>query len=100
MLELCVDFLQKAHELDLPYSVRDGINALRYTLKLRHQDKTVSSDQIFNKAITQILVEEALDLESLAERKRLSGEQLHSMNLGDFFFSDDNTLNPDTDEDL
>ena len=25
MLEMCIDFLQKAHELDLPYSVRDGI---------------------------------------------------------------------------
>ena len=72
---------------------------MRYTLKLRHLDENVPTQQIFKQAITQILGEEALDLESLAARKKLSGENLHSMNLGDFFFSDDDNLNPDNDED-
>ena len=100
MLDNCVEFLQKAHSLDLPYSVRDGINAMRYTLKLKMADSTADTNLLFKQAISQILGEEALDMESLAGRRKLSGEHLPSMNLGDFFFPDDDTLNPDTDEDL
>ena len=98
-LELCVDFLQKAHGLDLPYSVRDGINALRYTAKLKHADATADTTALFQNAIAQILGSDALDLESLAAKRKLSGEHIPSMNLGDFFFSEDNDLNPDSNED-
>jgi MoxR-like ATPase len=98
-LELCVNYLQKAHSLDLPYSVRDGINALRYTAKLRHADPSLDTSDVFKKAIVQILGDEALDLDNLAEKRQLSGEHIPSMNLGDFFFSEDNDLNPDYNED-
>ena len=33
ILEYVVDFLQKAHEMEERYSVRDGINIARYALK-------------------------------------------------------------------
>ncbi len=98
-LELCVDYLQKAHSLDLPYSVRDGINALRYTAKLKHADPSLDTSDVFRKAIVQILGDEALDLDRLAAKRQLSGEHIPSMNLGDFFFSEDNDLNPDYNED-
>ncbi len=98
VLDLCIDFLQKAHNLDLPYSIRDGLNVMRYSLKLSQADKKVQSEKIFRQAITQILGEEALDLENLAATRKLSGENLPSMNLGDFFFTDDDQLNPDSDE--
>lgn len=98
-LELCVDYLQKAHSLDLPYSVRDGINALRYTAKLKHADPSLDTSDIFKKTIVQILGDEALDLDSLAAKRQSSGEHIPSMNLGDFFFSEDNDLNPDYNED-
>jgi MoxR-like ATPase len=98
-LELCLDYLQKAHSLDLPYSVRDGINALRYTAKLKHADSSLDTSDVFKKAIVQILGNEALDLDNLAAKRQLSGEHIPSMNLGDFFFSDDNDLNPDYNED-
>lgn len=98
-LELCVDYLQKAHSLDLPYSVRDGINALRYTAKLRHADPSLDTSDVFKKAIVQILGDEALDLDNLAAKRQSSGEHIPSMNLGDFFFSEDNDLNPDYNED-
>jgi MoxR-like ATPase len=98
-LELCVDYLQKAHSLDLPYSVRDGINALRYTAKLKHADPSLDTSDVFKKAILQILGDEALDLDNLAAKRQLSGEHIPSMNLGDFFFSEDNDLNPDYNED-
>jgi len=98
-LDLCLDYLQKAHALDLPYSVRDGINALRYTAKLKHVDPSLDTSDVFRKAIMQILGEEALDLDNLAAKRQLSGEHIPSMNLGDFFFSEDNDLNPDFNED-
>jgi MoxR-like ATPase len=98
-LDLCLDYLQKAHALDLPYSVRDGINALRYTAKLKHADPSLDTTDVFRKAIMQILGEEALDLDNLASKRQLSGEHIPSMNLGDFFFSEDNDLNPDFNED-
>lgn len=98
-LELCVNYLQKAHSLDLPYSVRDGINALRYTAKLKHADPSLDTSDVFKKAIVQILGDEALDLDNVAAKRQLSGEHIPSMNLGDFFFSEDNDLNPDYNED-
>jgi hypothetical protein len=101
VLDICVDFLQKAHGLDLPYSVRDGINAIRYTLKKKGLDapKDASKDDsvLFEDSIRQILGEEALDLESLAAKRRQSGEHLPNMSLGDFFFPGDEDLNPDAD---
>jgi len=99
LLQMCVDFLQKAHNLDLPYSVRDGISALRYSLKLKNSDDSIDSEQLFRNAVVQVLGEDALDMESLAAKRKLSGEHLPSMNLGDFFFSDDDSLNPDSTED-
>ncbi|HMA63750.1 MAG TPA: hypothetical protein VKO63_01085, partial [Chitinispirillaceae bacterium] len=98
-LALCVDYLQKAHSLDLPYSVRDGINALRYTAKLKHADPSLDTSDVFKKAIVQILGDEALDLDNIAAKRQMSGEHIPSMNLGDFFFSEDNDLNPDYNED-
>jgi MoxR-like ATPase len=98
ILDMCVDYLQQAHRLDLPYSIRDGLNAVRYTLKLKEADRTAAGDALFKTALIQILGDEALDLEKLAARRRLSGEQLPSMDLGDFFFGNDSKLNPDADE--
>jgi MoxR-like ATPase len=113
VLDICVEFLQKAHGLDLPYSVRDGINAIRYTLKkkesfgkpLGSSEKAPStrvsdSATLFADSIRQILGEEALDLESLAAKRRLSGQHIPNMNLGDFFFPDQEDLNPDADTDI
>jgi MoxR-like ATPase len=95
ILDLCIDYLQLAHRLDLPYSVRDGLNAMRYALKLKASDKTADTALLFRNAIRQILGDEALDLEKLAARRKLSGEQAPGMNLGDYFFGDDPELNPD-----
>ncbi|MBD3392196.1 MAG: AAA domain-containing protein [Chitinivibrionales bacterium] len=99
VLGMCVDFLQRAHALDLPYSVRDGINAIRYTLKQRASSPEQPAGGLFENAIRQILGDEALDLDSLVAKRRSSGENLPSMNLGDFFFPNDDPLNPDAPED-
>ena len=47
ILDLCIEFLQKAHRLDLPYSIRDGINIMRYSLKLGRQ-KGISKQRRFS----------------------------------------------------
>jgi hypothetical protein len=96
---MCLDFLQKAHGLDLPYSVRDGINALRYAAKMKQADPNAEMSMLFRNAISQILGSDALDLDSLAAKRKTAGEHIPTMNLGDFFFNDDSDLNPDLNED-
>lgn len=98
MLALTVDFLQRAHELRLDFSTRDGINLLRYAIKRLAQDPKhpVSKDAIWREALERCLGSEALDLEELGRRKRrtLGGSGV-PMGMGDFFFSNSDPLHPD-----
>ncbi|NOX56918.1 MAG: AAA domain-containing protein [Planctomycetes bacterium] len=103
LLDLTVEFLQQAHELKLDFSTRDGINVLRYALKRAAQapDHPLSKDRVWREALQSCLGEEALDLDSLAQRKKEAlGGSVIPMGLGDFFFPPDDPLHPDTvDED-
>lgn len=97
-LLLTVEFLQKAHQLDLSFSVRDGIHLLQYALKRLAQDPShpMSRDDMWREALIKVVGEEALDLESLSrQRKRAIGEQSLPRGLGDFFFEQDDPLHPD-----
>ena len=101
LLKMTVDFLQKSHQLDLEFSPRDGIHILQYALKRLSQetDHPISKDEIWKEAISKVLGEDAIDLDSLAARnnRSLQDERL-PMGLGDFFFNDDNPLHPDSDK--
>ena len=102
MLEMTVDFLQRAHELKLDFSPRDGINLLRVAMKRLAQDPDhpVSKDQAWREALEKCLGEEALDLENLAQqRQQTLGGQMLPMGLGDFFFNPEDPLHPDFEED-
>ena len=102
MLSLTVDFLQSAHELKLDYSTRDGINLLRYAMKRLAQDHKhpLSKGAALREALERCLGDDALDLHSAAQRKRRSlGEANVPLGLGDFFFSQDDPLHPDREED-
>ncbi len=98
ILNLTVEFLQKAHQLDLPFSVRDGIHVVQYALKRMAQDPThpLAHDQAWHEALLKVLGDEALDLEGLAKRRSqaLGGQGL-PRGLGDFFFEEDHPLHPD-----
>jgi MoxR-like ATPase len=98
LLNLTVDFLQKAHQLDLLFSVRDGIHIVQYALKRMAQDPThpLARDAAWREALTKVLGEEALDLDGLAKRRShaLGGQGLPK-GLGDFFFDEDSPLHPD-----
>jgi MoxR-like ATPase len=102
ILALTVDFLQRAHTLKLDYSTRDGINMLRYAMKRLAQDSKhpLSKDAAWREALAKCLGDEALDLETLAQRKSRSlGEANVPLGLGDFFFSADDPLHPDREDD-
>jgi MoxR-like ATPase len=97
VLALTVDFLQTAHSLKLDFSARDGINVLRYAIKrlAQQSDHPLSVDKVWGESIAACLGDEALDLASLAQRKRqsLGGDSL-PMGLDDFFFDPDDPLRP------
>jgi MoxR-like ATPase len=98
LLAITVDFLQQAHKLKLDFSPRDGINILRYALKRMAQDPShpLSRDAAWRESLACVLGEEAIDLESLARRKRRAlGSQSAPMGLGDLFFSPGDPLHPD-----
>jgi MoxR-like ATPase len=98
MLTLTVEFLQQAHELKLDFSTRDGINVLRYALKQLAQDPhhPLGKDSAWQESLRACLGDDAMDLQSLAERKRQSlGGNAVPMGLGDFFFDPSHPLHPD-----
>ena len=98
MLVLTVDFLQEAHQLNLTFSVRDGLHLLQYALKRLAQDPAhpLSKDAVWREALIKVLGEEALDLEGLSRRRAraLCGQPL-PQGLGDFFFEGDDPLHPE-----
>jgi len=102
MLALTVDFLQRSHELSLDFSPRDGINLLRFAMKRLAQagDHPVAKDAAWSEALQRCLGDDALDLDSLAKRRTSSlGGNAVPLGLGDFFFSPEDPLHPDYDED-
>ena len=101
MLAMTVDFLQQAHELNLDFSPRDGINMLRYAMKRLAQDPEhpISNDDAWREALECCLGDDALDLRGLAERRnRTLGGNAVPLGLGDFFFSPEDPLHPDRDD--
>ena len=98
LLNLTVGFLQKAHTLDLSFSVRDGIHMVQYAMKRMAQDPShpLAHDVAWKEALLKVLGEEALDLDGLAKRRAQAlGAQGLPRGLGDFFFEDDHPLHPD-----
>jgi MoxR-like ATPase len=82
--KMCVAYLQEAHGLDLPFSVRDGINLVRLAARLAAQGGGTPSES-FPEAVKRVLGPEAMDLRSL--RARRPGPDPHGTE--DFFFDPD-----------
>jgi MoxR-like ATPase len=60
ILTYVLSFLARAHNADERYTVRDGINIVRYAMKLLHQEEDGTAQEMFEKALRLILGEEAL----------------------------------------
>ncbi|MCU0717131.1 MAG: AAA family ATPase [Pirellula sp.] len=102
LLGLTIEFLQQSHALQLDYSARDGIQLLRYAMKLLAQDPThpIAKDQVWRQALVACLGEDALDLQAARERKSRSlGANTLPHGLGDFFLDPDDPMHPDFDDD-
>jgi MoxR-like ATPase len=101
MLDLTVDFLQRAHDLNLEYSPRDGMHIVQYALKRLAQDSDhpLSRDAAWRESLERVLGEEALDLDKLAEqRSHALGGEVPGVDLSDFFFGADDSTRPDADK--
>ena len=95
MLALTVEFLQRAHELKLDFSPRDGLNILRFLLKRLSQDQTppLSHAAFWDEAVSAVLGDDALDLESMAKSREISlGGHGTPSGLADFFYGPDGGL--------
>jgi len=89
ILILTVDFLQKSHEVQLDYSIRDGLNIARYAMKIKGYQtdkKEITWENTFKKAVEQVLGKDALDL-----KKKTS--QINVKNLNNIVFLDDCFMN-------
>jgi MoxR-like ATPase len=102
LLEMCVEYMQHAHNLDLPYSVRDGISIIRYSSKLHASNSSLPLEACFWQAVQQILGDDAKDLEKLAEKRRKIFGQNAGISMESFFFDDDEKemWQDDSDEDI
>lgn len=83
LLRMCAEFLQESHKHRLDYSTRDGINIMRFALKLNDRMNVPLADA-FHRAIEQILGEGAEDFEA---RARSAMIQDNAMSFESFFGS-------------
>jgi hypothetical protein len=102
MLAMTVEFLQRSHELKLDFSLRDGLNLMRFAMKrmIQDPDHPISRDIAWQEALEKCLGEDAVDLDALAQRrKRTLGGDSVPLGLADLFFDVDDPLHPDRDDD-
>ncbi|KAA3608665.1 MAG: AAA family ATPase [Planctomycetota bacterium] len=90
LLRMCAEFLQQSHSYRLDYSTRDGINIMRFALKLE-KVKGTPIEEAFHQAVSQVLGEGAEDLET---RSREALIQDNMIDFGSLF----GTLEDEVDE--
>lgn len=97
ILSIAVGFLQDAHQLNLEYSLRDGLHLIQYAVKRLAQDAShpVALDRVWQEALLKVLGPESLDLEEQSKRRRRAmGDHSLPKGFGDFFFEEDDPLHP------
>ena len=73
LLDLTCGFLQEAHRFRLNYSTRDGVNIMRYAIKLQHSGLSQDPADAFHRAVEQILGPDAEDFEARARGQFMLG---------------------------
>ena len=66
LVEMTADFLTGAHKFRLGYTTRDGINIMRFALKLENGPQQMVLEDAFHRAVEQILGSGAEDFEAKA----------------------------------
>jgi MoxR-like ATPase len=90
ILELTVNFLQKSHKNDIHHSTRDGINIIRYALKLE-ASHDLTLEEAFRKSTLQVLGPEAFDIENRRLRSQAPFET-NFVDLQNFFMTTEELL--------
>ncbi len=76
VVDYVVDFLQKAHKADEPYSVRDGVNIARYMLKVAASEPKpfdqARLERHFKSAAVKVLDADALNVLAGTPRQKVS----------------------------
>lgn len=94
LLSYCVSYLQQAHAMDLPFSLRDGMSIVRYAVRLMDSDKNTSLPMAFQQAVLQVLGADAFNLEALALRQKQQFGDVPRMDSDEFFFDDEDDIDP------
>ncbi|NRA96820.1 MAG: AAA family ATPase [Planctomycetes bacterium] len=91
LLDLTCGFLQEGHRFRLNYSTRDGVNIMRYALKLQQADLSEDLESAFHRAVEQVLGPDAENFEARAQGQFMLG------NVQDFsgFFTTPDDLEED-----
>jgi len=95
LLQLTVNFLQQTHRHNLNYSTRDGINIMRFALKLTNAQGTELA-AAFHQSVTQILGEGAENFEARASGLFFPKDV---KDLGEFMTTEEDLDDEDSDED-
>lgn len=61
LIEMAVDYLQKAHRRYLPFTARDGVNILRYAVKLARMNGDADARMYFDPSIEGVLGQDGVD---------------------------------------
>lgn len=69
LLKMTVGFLQKAHNNNANFSVRDGVSMARYAMKLIKTGVTIHTDEAFFLALKSVLGEDGIKILALRNKK-------------------------------
>ncbi len=83
LLKITVGFLQKAHDYNSIFSVRDGINIARYAMKLKHENYIPDIEDAFLFALKSILGKDGLNIIALINKQKNRDNQNNSNNNDD-----------------
>jgi hypothetical protein len=97
LLKQTVDFLQKAHKLDLDCSTRDGIHILRYSLKRLMANSKLPKNKMWEEAVKLIVGCKPEDVERLPKKNKQSPKKFSDF--ADFFVDPDFFSKDPSDED-
>ena len=98
LLEMCAEFLQDSHRHRLDYTTRDGINVMRYALKLQDRKPELETPAAFRQAVEQVLGKDADDFEARARESMIDDNMVSFEDLFGFQ-GDDDDVPPGRDDD-
>jgi MoxR-like ATPase len=98
LIEMTASFLESAHGHRLSYSTRDGVNIMRFALKMIHNSLEPDLKSAFHRAIEAVLGEGAEDLKTRARGQLLSANAHDFSDILSTLMDEENDLDDDGDD--